>query len=228
MHTLAQLDQAMVTVTGGTYAMGNSAYPREQPLHDVVVQDFEICKYIVTQDLWTAVMGDNPSHFQDDGQCPVEQVSWQMAMEFVTKLGALTGLPYRLPTENEWEYAARGGNLGKGFARAGSDDLQAVAWYNGNSGFKTHPVGRKAPNELGLYDMIGNVWEWCADVIPKDYANPHFEPTAAALEASDDRILRGGSYINYAVFCRNTYRWEDRPDNIENYIGLRLARSIKA
>jgi formylglycine-generating enzyme required for sulfatase activity len=161
------LASQMISVQGGSFDMGNKDYPREQPIHKVIVADFLLCKYQVTQALWVAVMGDNPSHFQDSPDLPVDSVSWEMAQEFIHKLNELTGKKYRLPSENEWEYAARGGNLSKGYKYAGSEDLAAVAWYNGTSGFHTHPVGQKAPNELGLYDMCGNVWEWCADRVPK-------------------------------------------------------------
>jgi formylglycine-generating enzyme required for sulfatase activity len=224
MDILTQLDAYMVAIAGGTFTMGNDAQLRERPAHAVQVADFMLSKYLVTQAQWSYVMGSNPSHFQHDPACPVDQVSWEMAMEFIHQLHALTGLSYRLPTENEWEFAARGGLQSQGYNHAGSNDLATVAWYNGNSQFRTHPVGLKLPNELGLYDMNGNVWEWCADRVPKDYAQPHRIPTWEENADSNDRILRGGSYINYAIFSRCSYRWEDRPDNVENYIGLRLAR----
>lgn len=214
----------MVHVQGGTFQMGCKDYPRENPVHEVEVADFQLCKFAVTQAFWVAVMGENPSHFQTSLDHPVDSVSWEMGQQFVHKLRELTGEKYRLPRENEWEFAARGGLLSKGYKYSGSDDLSAVAWYNGNSGFQTQLVGTKSPNELGLYDLCGNVWEWCADRVPKDYADPTHIPTWEQNAGSNDRILRGGSYINYAVFCRSTYRWEDRPDNIENYIGLRIAR----
>ncbi len=224
MDILQEIETAMVAIAGGTYAMGNDAQMRERPVHIVTVPDFHLSKYQVTQALWTAVMVGNPSHFQISPQHPVDSVSWEMAMEFIHRLNEKTGQKYRLPTENEWEYAARGGMQGRGHQFAGSDELAAVAWYNGTSGFQTHPVGGKLPNELGLHDLCGNVWEWCADRVPKEYAQPDRIPTWEENAGSNDRILRGGSYINYAVFCRCTYRWEDRPDNVENYIGLRLAR----
>jgi formylglycine-generating enzyme required for sulfatase activity len=223
MEILKTIADHMVLVQGGTFLMGCKDYPREQPVHSVTLPDFYISKYQVTQAIWSTVMGENPSHFQTSPEHPVDSVSWNMAQEFLHKLRELTGEKYRLPRENEWEYAARGGNLSKGYKFAGADELADVAWYNGTSGFFTHPVGGKAPNELGIHDLCGNVWEWCADRVPKEYEAPEHIPTWEQNASSNDRMLRGGSYINYAVFCRSTYRWEDRPDNVENYIGLRIA-----
>lgn len=224
MEILDQIAADLVAIAGGTFLMGNDAQLRERPTHLVTIADFQLSKYPVTQAQWLAVMGENPSQFQTSAAHPVDSVSWEMAQEFLQRLNALSGQKYRLPRETEWEYAARGGQLAKGHAYAGSDDLGAVAWFNGNSGFQTHPVGGKSPNELGLHDLCGNVWEWCADRVPKDYDQPDRIPTWEENDRSNDRVLRGGSYINYAVFCRCTYRWIDRPDNVEPYLGLRLAR----
>lgn len=165
---------------------------------------FYICKYEVTQKLWVEVMGDNPSQRQGD-DLPVEQVNWNDCQMFIGKLNKLTGKNYRLPTEAEWEYACRGGKYSKGYAYSGSNDIEEVAWYDGNSEDRTHPVGQKKPNELGLYDMSGNVWEWCQDL----------------LEYS--RVCRGGSWIHNARNCDPSLRNETPQSFTINSLGLRLA-----
>jgi len=152
----------MVFVEGGTFMMGatseqeSDAFDWEKPAHRVTLSDFYIGKYEVTQAQWKAVMGSNPSYFKGDN-LPVERVSWGDCQEFIRKLNERTGLTFRLPTEAEWDYAARGGNRSRGYKYSGSDDPDEVAWYWDNSGIKTHPVGQKRANELGLYDMSGNV-----------------------------------------------------------------------
>ena len=157
----------MVKVEGGTFDMGatkeqEEPWDSEKPVHKVTLSSFSIAKTEVTQELWQAVMGNNPSYFKGSN-LPVEVVSWNDCQEFIRKLNAMTGYNFRLPTEAEWEFAARGGNKSQHYQYSGSNDVGSVAWYGDNSGGKTHPVATKAPNELGIYDMSGNVWEWCED-----------------------------------------------------------------
>lgn len=166
--------------------------------------DFYICRYEVTQKLWTEVMGDNPSQMKGD-DLPVEQVSWNDCQRFIAKLNKLTGRYYRLPTEREWEYACKGGKHSKGYKYSGGDDIDKVAWYDGNSDGKSHPVGLKQPNELGLYDMSGNVWEWCQDM---------HEGTG---------MCRGGSWIHNARNCDPSLPNETPQSFYINSLGLRLA-----
>ena len=156
----------MVRVEGGTFHMGatseqkDEAWDREKPVHSVTLSSYYIGKTEVTQALWQAVMGSNPSNFKGSN-LPVECVCWNDCQEFIQKLNSLTGRNFRLPTEAEWEFACRGGNNSRGYKYSGSNNLGSVAWYDDNSGGQTHPVATKAPNELGIYDMSGNVWEWC-------------------------------------------------------------------
>ena len=219
----------MVTVAGGTFTMGATsehegiAFSNEKPAHMVTLSSFNIGETEVTQALWQAVMGVNPSQFTGDLNCPVEKVSWKDCQEFISKLNQMTGKAFRLPTEAEWEFAARGGVNSKGYRCAGSDSIDNVAWYGGNSDSMTHPVASKAPNELGLYDMSGNVWEWCQDWYGGYSSNAQTNPTGPATGAV--RVIRGGCWINGKVFCRVTSRVSDAPSpsGSGNNIGLRLA-----
>ena len=223
-------DFDMVFVEGGTFTMGatseqgTDALYGEKPAHYVTVSDFYIGKYEVTQAQWRAVMGSNPSKFKGDN-LPVEQVSWNDIQKFITKLNTMTGKTFRLPTEAEWEYAARGGNKSKGYKYSGSNTLDNVAWYTNNSSSKTHPVGQKQPNELGLYDMSGNVWEWCQDWYGSYSSSSQTNPTGPS--SGSYRVLRGGSWDSIAWCCRVSYRYGFNPDYRDDDGGFRLACSSK-
>ena len=218
----------MVYVSGGTFTMGatseqgSDAYDSEKPTHSVTLSSFYLCKYEVTQALWQAVMGDNPSNNKGDN-LPVEQVNWNDCQTFIIRLHSLTGRKYRLPTEAEWEYAARGGNRSRGYKYSGSNKLSDVAWYRDNSGYETHPVGSKGPNELGLYDMSGNVWEWCSDWYGTYSSSSQTYPTGPST--GSDRVNRGGSMFDVASLCRSSCRIDISPDWRNLDLGLRLALS---
>jgi len=217
----------MVFVEGGTFMMGatseqeSDAFDWEKPAHRVTLSDFYIGKHEVTQAQWKTVMGSNPSHFKGD-DLPVEWVSWEDCQTFIRKLNELTGLRFRLPTEAEWEYAARGGNRSRGYKYSGSDDPDEVAWYWDNSGIKTHPVGQKRANELGLYDMSGNVCEWCSDRFDSDYYknSPRYNPTGPSSGAI--RVFRGGSWSYSTRRCRVSNRSGSTPTYRGGNLGLRL------
>ena len=184
----------MIFVQGGTFEMGsNDGQDDEKPVHRVTVSDFYIGKYEVTQKEWKEVMGNNPSYNKGDN-LPVEQVSWDDIQEYLQKLNAKTGKNYRLPTEAEWEYAARGGNKSRGYTYSGSNSIDNVAWYSSNSGNETHAVGRKQANELGIYDMSGNVWEWCNDWYGENYYNNSPLQNPQGPTSGTYRVLRGGSF----------------------------------
>ena len=220
----------MVYVEGGTFTMGGTseqgsdAESDERPVHSVTLSSFHIGKYEVTQGLWREVMGSNPSYNPSGDDYPVENVSWEDCQEFIGKLNARTGLTFRLPTEAEWEYAARGGRKSRGYKYSGSNSIGDVAWYSGNSGNHTHPVGRKSPNELGLYDMSGNVWEWCQDWYGDYTAEAQRNPTGPS--SGGFRVLRGGGYWDGARGCRVSYRALSAPGNRGVSLGLRLVLSL--
>ena len=225
---LEKLIANMVLVEGGTFMMGATAEQgsdadyHENPVHEVALSSYYIGKYEVTQAEWEAVMGTNPSEFKGDNR-PIERVSWEDCQDFVRKLNSLTGLNFSLPTEAQWEYAARGGRNSRGYKYSGSNDIGPVAWYGGNSGYRTHPVGGKQANELGLHDMSGNVWEWCSDWYWKSYysSSPQTDPTGPSDQLY--RVLRGGSWNGFATFCRVAYRGSNAVSNRYNNKGMRLA-----
>ncbi len=217
----------MVAVEGGTFTMGatseqgSDARDNEKPAHKVTLSDYYIGQTEVTQALWEAVMGSNPSYRRGDN-LPVEQVSWDDCQEFIQKLNQLTGKQFRLPTEAEWEYAARGGRKSRGCKYAGGNDIGAVAWYKYNSGGNTQPVGMKQPNERGIYDMSGNVWEWCSDWYG-DYTSSSLSDPQGPSSGSR-RVGRGGCCFNDARYCRVSGRNGYAPGDRNNYfLGLRLS-----
>ncbi len=217
---------SMIFVKDGTFQMGsNDGDNDEKPVHTVILKDFYIGKYEVTQAQWQTVMGYNPSGFKGD-DLPVENVSWNDVQKFIEKLNQLTGKNYRLPTEAEWEYAARGGNKSRGYKYAGSNNIDDTGWFSENAGGRTHIVGEKSPNELGIYDMCGNVYEWCADWYNKDYYvhSPRENPSGPSF--GDFRVIRGGSWSNSVKLCRVTERLDYGPSGISNFFGFRLARSV--
>ncbi|MFC1890121.1 SUMF1/EgtB/PvdO family nonheme iron enzyme [Thermodesulfobacteriota bacterium] len=198
----------------------------EKPVHEVCVNGFWIGKYEVTQGQWKKVMGSNPSHFPDCGDdCPVEIVSWKDTQEFIRRLNRETGQNYRLPTEAEWEYAARSG--GRKEKYSGGSNLDSVAWYNDNSGKKTHPVGEKAPNGLGLYDLTGNVWEWCGDRYDKGYYSKSSGNNPTGPSSGSRRVLRGGSWDDLARYLRVSYRYRSVPVFRNYNIGFRCAQDFQ-
>ena len=258
----------MVRVEGGTFQMGDTseqgdgAWDNEKPVHSVTLNDYMIGETEVTQELWEAVMKDNPSEFEGD-QNPVENVSWNDCQKFIRDLNSLTGQHFRLPTEAEWEFAARGGNKSEHYKYSGSNNIDEVAWYLQNSGdeylsatddnwnidwdkvsnnyCRPHPVGTKQANELGLYDMSGNVWEWCEDLYNGDYyshspqTNPK-GPNQGVRDASDlflfihfsvtesHHVIRGGSWCDNARYCRVSNRnYGDTPGDVDGTLGFRLA-----
>ncbi|MEM6261916.1 MAG: formylglycine-generating enzyme family protein [Bacteroidota bacterium] len=218
----------MIKVEGGSFQMGSDdqeAFPRERPVHPVSVSDFYLGQYPVTQALWEAVIGKNPSRFPGKNR-PIERVSWEDCQVFCAKLRELTGQPYRLPSEAEWEYAARGGHLSQGFLYAGSEDLDEVDWYDQRGGYGTQPVGLKQPNELGLYDMSGNVIEWCEDDWHTTYdgAPKNGRPWIDTPERAPYRVYRGGFWLSTAGSCRVSYRHFLTPGFRFDFLGLRLAR----
>lgn len=218
----------MVRVEAGTFTMGATPemkYPFlwEKPAHQVTLtNDYYIGKYEVTQALWKAVMGKNPSNFKGDN-LPVEQVSWDDCQEFINKLNKITGKKFRLPTEAEWEYAARGGKKSRGYQYSGSNNISDVAWYDSNSGNKTHTVGSKQANELGIYDMSGNVLEWCQDWHDDYSSSSQTNPTGA--NSGSYRVRRGGSWRSSAWDCRSSCRSLNTPGGRFSCLGLRLVLS---
>lgn len=216
----------MVAVKGGTFTMGATyddaevdAEVDEEPAHEVTLSDYYIGQTEVTQALWEAVMGSNPSNHKGDN-LPVENVSWDDCQVFIQKLNQLTGKQFRLPTEAEWEYAARGGRKSQGYKYAGDDYIGSVAWYSGNSGYETHPVATKQANELGIYDMSGNVWEWCSDWFGGYQSSSQSDPQGPS--SGSRRVYRGGCSI-FAWGCRVSFRDCNTPDFCNTNLGLRLS-----
>lgn len=231
----------MVQIEGGNFQMGSEdGKINEKPVHSVTVSSFFIGRYPVTQKEWMVIMESNPSHFKGDNK-PIENVSWYEAVEFCNKLSEKEGfIPvyaingtnvscnwqangYRLPTEAEWEYAARGGNQSKGYTYSGSKNLNEVGWYNNNSDSETKNIGFKSPNQLGVYDMSGNVAEWCWDWY-EEYNCSSLNPHGAS--EGHCRVIRGGNYSSYDFYCRITRRSSSSPNNRSDVIGIRLAMTL--
>lgn len=215
----------MIPVKGGTFVQGatmeqSNFLDDEKPEHQTTVSSFYIAQTEVTQELWEAVMGENPSHFQGD-ELPVENVSWTLCRMFISKLSAILGQKFRMPTEAEWEFAARGGSVENRKLYSGSNEINEVAWHMQNSEGTTHTVATKEPNALGLYDMSGNVREWCSDIYGKYEKNSQTDPQGAAAGAH--KVCRGGSWMSNPWNCRTSYRDINPQNNSDSNTGLRLA-----
>jgi formylglycine-generating enzyme required for sulfatase activity len=226
----------MVVVPGGTFVMGAKPIPSinfipapdEVPQRTVTVRSFALGKYEVTQEFWTAVMGENNSDYQDGTpNLPVETVSWNEAQVFVEKLSAIAGQTYRLPTEAEWEYAARAGSAALFSFGDDVTELGKYAWFGENSGGHIHPVGRKLPNAFGLHDMHGNVWEWVEDCYQSTYDGAPTDGSAVKKDGHCQRNNRGGAWINSALNLRSDHRHRMGAGSRGIFIGLRVARSIQ-
>jgi formylglycine-generating enzyme required for sulfatase activity len=216
IYTVYGVTFEMIDVEGGDFNMGSNdseAFSSEKPVHSEYVSSFQIGKTEVTQALWKAVMGTDPSRHIGDNY-PVENVSCIDCKEFLSKLNSLTGKNFRLPTEAEWEYAARGGNQSLGYKYSGSNYIEEVAWYGNNSRGTTHAVATKSPNELGIYDMSGNVSEWTSEQWSPDYSSSR---------SSSYRVLRGGNYQGSKKGCRVSYRYWIDPMSRTSDLGFRLA-----
>ena len=220
----------MINVDGGTFMMGASddvmeASDKEKPAHEVTLSSFGIGETEVTQELWTAVMGNNPSYKTDNPQYPVEEVSWVDCQNFISKMNELTGRQFRLPTEAEWEFAARGGNKSQGYQYSGSNTYYQVMWCAHNSVYES-AVALKAPNELGVYDMSGNVWEWCQDWYGDYTSEAQINPTGP--DYGNERVRRGGGWSSWPEYCRVSYRSSSTPTHTTNVVGLRLALTVES
>jgi formylglycine-generating enzyme required for sulfatase activity len=225
------LEPEMVYIPGGSFLMGAGTpqkFRDEQPQHRVTISPFYIGKYEVTQAQWEVVMGSNPSSFKGD-DLPVENVSWNDVNEFIKRLNQKTGLQFRLPTEAEWEYAARADSTTEYDFGDDQTQLGDYAWFGENSGGTTHPVGQKKPNGFGLFDMYGNVWEWCSDL----YSDTYYEECKRqgtvegppGPDTGSNRVFRGGGWGIDAVGCRSANRCYDEPGFRGGILGFRLVRS---
>ena len=221
----------MIYVEGGAFLMGATeeqediATDREYPIHPVHLSNYYIGQTQVTQELWQAVMGNNPSVNIGDNQRPVEMVNWYDCQDFITKLNELTGKSFRLPTEAEWEFAARGGKYNHGYRYSGSDNTDEVAWHETNSNRKSHPVASKMPNELGLYDMSGNVWEWCNDFYNPYTSEPQDNPQGPKI--GNEKVMRGGSYFSSVDYGRVSNRFAPPSPLFKAHpLGLRLVMTL--
>lgn len=228
-YSVKGVEFTMVKIPAGEFRMGTSkekdteAEEQEMPSHRVVLSPYQIGKYEVTQELWVAVMGKNPSKWQDSHK-PVEDISWYDCQKFIKKLNKLTGGSFRLPTEAEWEYAARGGNKSQDYKYSGSNNIDEVAWYGENSGKGPHKVGLKKSNEVGLYDMSGNIMEWCKDGERTYNGFWYDDPEGKLIKNFMCPCVRGGFWDLDAKDCRNTCRSAIGADYKSPGIGFRLAK----
>jgi sulfatase modifying factor 1 len=228
--SILNLDSNFVFVQGGTFKMGlpDSSDVEggdiQKPQHKVTVKDFYILKTQVTQALWYSIMDTNPSFHKDCYICPVENISWFDAQLFVEKLNKYKKGHYHLPTEAEYEYAARGGNKSHALNYSGSNDIKDVGWFEDNSDGRSHPVGQKKPNELGLVDMSGNIWEWCSDWYEMYYykVSPSDNPQGPAM--GDKKVVRGGAWLSLDEGCMVTSRGAVRPASKDKFTGFRIVR----
>lgn len=228
-NILSSLLSNMIYVEAGSFKMGatpeqqRDSYEWEKPVHDVTLSDFHISKFLITQEIWQSIMPSNPS-FEKGANLPVVNVNWEDCMEFIEKLNELTGLQFKLPTEAQWEYAARGGNKSRGYKFSGSNNIDEVAWcwYDIHPVEKLHPVCEKSSNELGIYDMSGDVWEWCNDWYYIYDAHPVTDPFGAI--SGTRKVMRGGSSGIYSGpnCCRISYRIGRIPRYKENFLGFRV------
>lgn len=229
METASEIALHMVKVEGGNYTMGcpdptgTSCYYWEKPAHNVSITTFYMAKYPVTQKEWRILVGNRPWFSKNCDECPVENVSWYDAQIFINTLNQLSGKNYRLPTEAEWEYAAAGGNRNEGYKYAGNDHIDAVAWYSGNSDKQIHVVGQKQPNQLGLFDMSGNVWQWCSDWFSDTYYNYSETDNPEGPKRDAYRVCRGGSWWSEARDCRISNRDRYPADARDDDVGFRIA-----
>ena len=216
----------MIILPGGSFEMGSDLDNWEKPIHTVHIAPFAIGKFPVTQREWQALMGNNPSHFTGNDLRPVEYVSWNDAQAYIAKLRARTGRPYRLPSEAEWEYACRAGSQGRWCFGDDENRLAQWAWYGANSEDRTHPVGEKKINAFGLYDMHGNVLEWCEDRWHDNYHGAPSDGSAWLSGGGDSRVYRGGCYSDSSGRTRSASRSYGGVDSRLDYYGFRVALSL--
>jgi formylglycine-generating enzyme required for sulfatase activity len=222
---LDSLKYNMVYINGGTFSMGTSAGNNdERPIHQVALSSFYISKFEVTQHQWKSIMTDNPSFNKGCSNCPVENISWDDANRFISTLNALTNERYRLPTEAEWEFAAKGGALSLNYTYSGHRRLAKIGWYYENSLRRSHPVGQKVSNELGIVDMSGNVAEWCADWYGKNYYGLSGPENPKGPANGNEKVFRGGSWDDYEEYCKIIKRNRNNTTFKSRAIGFRLAK----
>ena len=218
----------MVFIEGGSFEMGNpNGGEDEKPLHIVNVANFYMCKYEIRAKEWKQIMGNNPCYFVGCEDCPVESVSWNEIQNFINKLNELSEKKFRLPTEAEWEYAAKAGKHTTYNDFSGNKEIGAVGWFRDNSDTCPHKIGLKLPNANGIYDMTGNVWEWCSDWYQADYYSVSTRENPQGPETGEKKVLRGGSWNNFVKHCKVTYRDTFEPDLKTYDYGFRVCYSAE-